>query len=173
MNLTEKIERKIMPNLETAMIEISSWKKNKEKIVFTNGCFDLFHVGHAHSLAESANYGSKLIVGINDDLSVKTLKGASRPFTTLKSRAFVLASLAVVDLVVPFSELNPEILIRTILPDVLAKGSDYELEKIVGADFVLENGGDVVLIPLIPDLSSSNIASIIFEKMTSDANKNT
>jgi cytidyltransferase-like protein len=100
MNLTEKIERKIMPNLETAMIEISSWKKNKEKIVFTNGCFDLFHAGHAHSLAESANYGSKLIVGINDDLSVKTLKGASRPFNTLKSINFSAVFL------VPFSAKN-------------------------------------------------------------------
>lgn len=173
MNPLEKIERKIMPNLETAEKVISRWKINNEKIVFTNGCFDLFHAGHAHSLVEAAKYGSKLIVGINDDLSVKSLKGPNRPFNPFKFRAFVLASLEVVDLVIPFSEENPENLIRTIIPDVLAKGSDYTLEKIAGSAFILENKGEIALIPLIPELSSSHIASLIFEKMTSDADKNT
>ena len=172
MSPLEKIEIKIMPDLETAEKVISGWKANNEKIVFTNGCFDLFHAGHAHALAESAKFGSKLIVGINDDRSVKSLKGPTRPFNSLKSRALVLASLEVVDLVIPFSDENPENLIRRIIPDVLAKGNDYTLENIAGAAFVLENKGEVALIPLIPDLSSTNIASLIFEKMTSNANKN-
>lgn len=153
-----------MSNLEVALDLISTWRNNKEKIVFTNGCFDLFHAGHAHSLADAARYGTKLIVGLNDDSSVHKLKGADRPFNKLSSRAFVLASLQAVDLVIPFSELNPENLIRAIIPDVLAKGSDYTLENIAGAAFVLENKGDVVRIPLLPDISSTKMAEFMLNK---------
>jgi rfaE bifunctional protein nucleotidyltransferase chain/domain len=172
MNPLEKIESKIMPDWETAKRVVSVWKKNQEKIVFTNGCFDLFHAGHAHALAEAAKYGSKLIVGVNDDFSVSSLKGPNRPFLPLKSRVLVLASLAVVDLVIPFSEENPENLIKTLIPDVLAKGSDYTPEQIAGAPFVLENQGEVILIPLLPDLSSTQIAHLIYQKMKTDGNKN-
>ena len=164
MSVKENIENKIMSSLEDALDLISTWRNNKEKIVFTNGCFDLFHAGHAHSLADAARYGTKLIVGLNDDSSVHKLKGADRPFNKLSSRAFVLASLQVVDLVVPFSELNPENLIQAIIPDVLAKGSDYTLENIAGAAFVLENKGDVVRIPLVPDISSTKIAEFMLNK---------
>ncbi len=153
-----------MSSLEDALDIISIWRNNKEKIVFTNGCFDLFHAGHAHSLSDAARYGTKLIVGLNDDSSVHKLKGNSRPFNKLSSRAFVLASLQAVDLVIPFSELNPENLIRAIIPDVLAKGSDYTLENIAGAAFVLENKGDVVRIPLLPDISSTKIAEFMLNK---------
>ena len=153
-----------MPSLEDALDIISIWRNNKEKIVFTNGCFDLFHAGHAHSLADAARYGTKLIVGLNDDSSVHKLKGADRPFNKLSSRAFVLASLQAVDLVIPFSELNPENIIRAIIPDVLAKGSDYTLENIAGAAFVLENKGDVVRIPLLPDISSTKMAEFMLNK---------
>lgn len=170
MKVRNLIENKIMANMEDALAIISTWKTNKEKIVFTNGCFDLFHAGHAHSLADAAKYGTKLIVGINDDSSVHELKGNNRPFNKLSSRAFVLASLQAVDLVIPFSALNPENLIRAVIPDVLAKGSDYTLENITGAAFVLENKGEVVQIPLLPDISSTKLADAIFEKMTKDAN---
>lgn len=153
-----------MSSLEDARDLISTWRNNKEKIVFTNGCFDLFHAGHAHSLADAARYGTKLIVGLNDDSSVHKLKGNNRPFNKLSSRAFVLASLQAVDLVIPFSELNPENLIRAIIPDVLAKGSEYTLENIAGAAFVLENEGDVVRIPLLPDISSTKIAEFMLNK---------
>jgi D-beta-D-heptose 7-phosphate kinase/D-beta-D-heptose 1-phosphate adenosyltransferase len=153
-----------MSSLEDALDLISTWRNNKEKIVFTNGCFDLFHAGHAHSLADAARYGTKLIVGLNDDSSVHKLKGNNRPFNKLSSRAFVLASLQAVDLVIPFSELNPENLIRAIIPDVLAKGSDYTLENIAGAAFVLENEGDVVRIPLLPDISSTKMAEFMLNK---------
>ena len=170
MSVKEIIENKKMANLEDALDFISTWKNNKEKIVFTNGCFDLFHAGHAHSLADAAKYGTKLIVGLNDDSSVHKLKGNRRPFNDLSSRAFVLASLQAVDLVIPFSELNPENLIRAIIPDVLAKGSDYTLENIAGAAFVLENKGEVVRIPLLPDISSTKIADFLLNKNEQDAN---
>ena len=153
-----------MSSLEDALDIISIWRNNKEKIVFTNGCFDLFHAGHAHSLADAARYGTKLIIGLNDDSSVHKLKGNNRPFNKLSSRAFVLASLQAVDLVIPFSELNPENIIRAIIPDVLAKGSDYTLENIAGAAFVLENKGDVVRIPLLPDISSTKMAEFMLNK---------
>ena len=153
-----------MSNLEDALDLISTWRNNKEKIVFTNGCFDLFHAGHAHSLVDAARYGTKLIVGLNDDSSVHKLKGDDRPFNKLSSRAFVLASLQAVDLVISFSELNPENLIRAIIPDVLAKGSDYNIENIAGAAFVLENKGEVVRIPLLPDISSTKIAEFMLNK---------
>ena len=153
-----------MSSLENALDIISIWRNNKEKIVFTNGCFDLFHAGHAHSLADAAKFGTKLIVGLNDDSSVHKLKGDDRPFNKLSSRAFVLASLQAVDLVIPFSELNPENLIRAIIPDVLAKGSDYTLENIAGGAFVLENKGEVVRIPLLPDISSTKIAEFMLNK---------
>ena len=153
-----------MSNLEDALDIISIWRNNKEKIVFTNGCFDLFHAGHAHSLADAAKFGTKLIVGLNDDSSVHKLKGNDRPFNKLSSRAFVLASLQAVDLVIPFSELNPENLIRAIIPDVLAKGSDYTLENIAGGAFVLENKGEVVRISLLPDISSTKMAEFMLNK---------
>ena len=153
-----------MSNLEDALDIISIWRNNKEKIVFTNGCFDLFHAGHAHSLADAAKFGTKLIVGLNDDSSVHKLKGNDRPFNKLSSRAFVLASLQAVDLVIPFSELNPENLIRAIIPDVLAKGSDYTFENIAGGAFVLENKGEVVRISLLPDISSTKMAEFMLNK---------
>lgn len=168
--LRDVIENKIKTSAEDALHIISIWKNNNEKIVFTNGCFDLFHAGHAHSLADAAKYGTKLVVGLNDDSSVRELKGNDRPFNKLSSRAFVLASLQAVDLVIPFSESHPENLIRAIVPNVLAKGSDYALENIAGAAFVLENNGEVVQIPLLPDLSSTKIAHFIIEKTNRDAN---
>lgn len=170
MNPIDAPNIKISPDLETALKTISIWKTNKEKIVFTNGCFDIFHAGHAYALSEAAKYGTKLIVGLNDDLSVKSLKGDTRPFRTLPSRAYVLAALSAVDLVIPFSEINPEKLIHAIIPDVLVKGNDYELDHIAGARFVIENKGEVVLIPLIPELSTSKIASHVFEKLKNNAN---
>ena len=124
------------------------WRKEDRIIVFTNGCFDLIHPGHLSILAKSRGACDRLVVGLNSDVSVRQLKGRSRPIQTENSRASIMASLASVDLVVLFSEDTPIKLIETIKPDVLAKGADYSLNEVVGTDFVQSYGGKVLLIDL-------------------------
>ena len=131
------------------------------KIVFTNGCFDLLHPGHIDLLERAKSLGTKLIVGINSDVSVRTIKGAERPFLDQESRKAVLLGLKAVDEVVIFEELTPENLIKKINPDVLVKGGDWKIEEIIGADFVLKNKGQVYSLPLKGDYSTSNIAEKI------------
>lgn len=138
-------------------IRINYWKENNQKIVFTNGCFDILHCGHIHLLKNAKREGDKLIVAINTDSSVKKLKGESRPVNKLEDRVQVLEAISFVDAVVPFDELTPLELIKYILPDVLVKGADYEEDDIVGAEEVKENGGEVVRIPLIEGKSTTNI----------------
>lgn len=128
-----------------------------KKIVFTNGCFDVLHVGHLHVLNEAKKLGDVLVVGINSDSSVRSLKGAKRPINSLDERIQLLESLAPVDFVCPFHEVTPENLIKEIKPDVLVKGGDYNFDTIVGAEFVASNGGLVKVIDLIEGKSSSNI----------------
>ena len=128
-----------------------------EKIVFTNGCFDILHAGHVEYLAAAKEMGDKLIVAINTDRSVRKLKGSSRPINTLAHRARVLASLQCVDKVVFFDEENPIKLIKTIKPDVLVKGGDYKIKDIIGYKEVTKSGGSVVTIPLFEGLSTSKI----------------
>jgi len=118
-------------------------RKAGYKIVFTNGCFDIIHRGHVELLKFARSLGDVLVVGLNDDESVRRLKGKNRPINTLEDRAFVLLSIRWVDFVVPFSEDTPERIIREISPDVLVKGGDYRIEDIAGADFVLSRGGRV------------------------------
>lgn len=132
-----------------------------EIIVFTNGCFDLLHPGHVDLLKKARALGTKLIVGLNSDRSARAIKGASRPFLDETARAAVLRELRSVDEVRIFDENTPEKLIREIKPDVLVKGGDWTVEQIIGADFVLKNGGQVFSIPFVENFSSSKIAEKI------------
>ncbi len=132
-------------------------KTRGEKVVFTNGCFDILHRGHVEYLATARSKGDALIVGVNDDASVTRLKGAGRPVVPLEDRAAVLAALASVDLVVPFAEDTPLELIRALVPDILVKGADWPIEAVVGKDVVEGSGGSVQTIEFIPDRSTTSI----------------
>ena len=148
------IERKIVGR---DFFKENALKLHPQKIVFTNGCFDVLHFGHVHYLLEAKKLGDILVVGLNSDDSVRRLKGPSRPINGEKERAFVLAALACVDYVVVFDEDTPKELIETVRPDVLVKGGDYTLDNIVGADFVTQNGGTVTTIPFVVGFSSTRI----------------
>jgi D-beta-D-heptose 7-phosphate kinase/D-beta-D-heptose 1-phosphate adenosyltransferase len=126
-------------------------------VVFTNGCFDLLHRGHVDLLRAARDLGDLLIVGVNDDPSVRRLKGEGRPLVPAADRGAILAALSAVDLVVFFAEDTPLELIRFLSPDVLVKGADYRLEDVVGADWVRASGGRVELVPLTPGQSSSEL----------------
>ena len=132
-------------------------KQPDKKIVFTNGCFDILHVGHVRYLQEAARLGDVLIVAVNSDESVKRLKGPRRPINTLADRLNVLAGLESVTYLVPFEEDTPEALIRAIKPNVLVKGAEYKGKFISGSDFVKANGGEVVLIPMVEGYSTTNL----------------
>ena len=136
---------------------IEGWRQNGEKIVFTNGCFDLLHLGHIDYLEKTRTLGTKMIVGLNADKSVGRLKGSYRPLQDQISRARILAALEVVDAVVLFEEDTPENLIKQVVPDVLVKGDDYTVEEIVGHDFVRENGGEVKTVPFLEGYSTSEL----------------
>jgi D-beta-D-heptose 7-phosphate kinase/D-beta-D-heptose 1-phosphate adenosyltransferase len=138
------------------MVQVNAARKAGRRIVFTNGCFDVIHAGHISLLERAAELGDMLIVALNDDHSVRTLKGAGRPLNDQAQRARVVGALGCVDAVVLFSEDTPIRLIETILPDVLVKGGDYTPETVVGADLVKRAGGRVELIPLIEGLSTTN-----------------
>ena len=149
-------------NIEQKIVSRDFFKENAlklhdQKIVFTNGCFDVLHFGHVHYLLEAKKLGDILVIGVNDDKSVRRLKGPSRPINGEKERTFVLAALACVDYVTLFEEDTPENLIKAVRPDVLVKGGDYHLDQIVGADFVKENGGIVTTIPFVEGFSSTKI----------------
>lgn len=134
------------------------------KVVFTNGCFDLLHAGHVTYLERARAKGDFLVVGINSDESIRRIKGASRPIVALEHRARVLAGLACIDAVVPFSEDTPKELIEAIVPDVLVKGADWSVDKIIGGDTVTKAGGRVENIELVPGLSTSQIIERILGK---------
>ncbi|WP_299249713.1 D-glycero-beta-D-manno-heptose 1-phosphate adenylyltransferase [uncultured Cytophaga sp.] len=135
---------------------VAKWKLEGE-VVFTNGCFDILHLGHIDYLEKSRRLGSKLVVGLNTDASVKRLKGPERPLNNEYARARMLAALACTDAVILFDEPTPLELITAISPDVLVKGSDYTIDKIVGADFVMEHGGSVKTIDLVEGYSTTGI----------------
>ena len=152
-------------SLEQSMIvnDITTAKTAGAKIVFTNGCFDILHAGHISSLTAAKKLGDMLIVAVNSDQSISKLKGANRPIVKLADRVKLLQALAVVDAVLVFSDATPYNLIKTIQPDVLVKGADYQVENVVGADFVKSYGGEVVLLPLTTGLSTSNIINKILD----------
>ena len=135
---------------------INNLKSEKKKIVFTNGCFDLLHVGHIRYLSNAKKLGDFLIVGLNSDESVKILKGQNRPINKFEDRAMLLSALRSVDLVIMFEEQTPENLINKIVPDVLVKGGDYDIEDIVGYHTVIKNGGKVKALDFYKGYSSTN-----------------
>jgi rfaE bifunctional protein nucleotidyltransferase chain/domain len=133
------------------------WKDNDDTVVFTNGCFDILHLGHIDYLEKARSFGSKLIVALNTDDSVKKIKGPERPLNNEEARGRMIAALSFVDLVVYFSEDTPYKLIKELKPDILVKGSDYLAEDIIGADVVRANGGKVLTIDLVEGFSTSEI----------------
>ena len=164
-NRTDYIGAKIS-SLEVAKQQMEIWKLSSEKVVFTNGCFDILHKGHVTYLAQASEQGNRLVVGLNSDASVKRQgKGDDRPINDENARATVLAALSSVDTIVFFDDDTPIDLIRELQPHVLAKGADYDPDEtdsnskkyIVGSDLVRANGGEVVAIPLVDGFSTTNI----------------
>lgn len=143
--------------LPAAKDSVATWRAGGGKVVFTNGVFDLLHIGHITYLAKAAELGNKLVVGLNSDSSVKRIKGESRPVNSQDSRAAILAALFFVDAVVIFEEDTPLNLIKELMPDVLVKGADYTIENIVGAKEVMANGGEVKTINFVEGHSSTSI----------------
>lgn len=156
MRHPEKIDLKIY-ELKSLLQCVAQWRVLGKTVGFTNGCFDILHKGHIFSLSEAAKEADYLIVAINSDNSVKKLKGPDRPINTEQTRALIVASLLMVDVVIIFDEENPLELIKLIQPDVLIKGNDYTLDKIAGAKEVIAAGGKVVLNPILENYSTTNI----------------
>lgn len=150
------IQSKILTR-EALLPKVRIWKFQGQKIVFTNGCFDIVHLGHIDYLAKAASLGNRLIVGLNTDASVSCIKGPFRPVQDEHSRAMLMAALHFVDAVVLFGEDTPLELISYLQPDVLVKGSDYSVDQIVGADVVLANGGSVQTIDFVEGYSTSKV----------------
>ena len=153
-------------SLEGAHARVAEWRATGETIVFTNGCFDLLHVGHITLLEDCHRFGSKLILGLNADSSVCRLKGPTRPIVGERERARVMAALASVDAVVLFEEDTPLALISTLRPDVLVKGGDYTIDTVIGHELVQANGGRVEIIPTVEGFSTSNIVKKLTTPMT-------
>ena len=139
---------------------VAGWRAQGRKVVFTNGCFDLLHLGHVDYLEQARHLGDVLVVGLNTDASVGSLK-PGRPIQDETARARILASLAFVDAVVLFGEPTPLALIGLVQPDVLVKGDDYAISGIVGHELVLNRGGQVLTVPLVPGYSTSRIVERI------------
>ena len=160
MQKKKLINNKIF-SLNDLKSQINVWRFKSKKIVFTNGCFDLLHLGHIDYLSKAAELGHILIIGLNSDQSVSKLKGGNRPITDEKSRASILASLFFVDAVVMFDEATPQKLIEFIEPDVLVKGGDYEAEEVVGYDIVKSKGGQTIILDFLPGYSTTKIENKI------------
>jgi D-beta-D-heptose 7-phosphate kinase/D-beta-D-heptose 1-phosphate adenosyltransferase len=148
---------KIVPR-ERLIAAVDAARAARRRIVFTNGCFDLLHVGHVRYLAAARDAGDLLVVGINDDASVRRLKGPPRPLVAEAARAEVVAALAAVDYVSLFAEDTPLELIQAVQPDVLVKGSDWAVDQVVGREVVEARGGRVLLIPVVPGFSTTALA---------------
>ena len=151
-----KLKAKIF-NIKNLSKIIKEWRLNGDKIIFTNGCFDLIHLGHLEILARSADLGDKLIVGVNSDVSIKKIKGNSRPIIHEDSRAKQLAAIEFVDAVILFNEDTPHDLISFINPDIITKGGDYKKNDVVGNELMNKKAGEVVIIPLTQGYSTTSI----------------
>jgi rfaE bifunctional protein nucleotidyltransferase chain/domain len=156
----EESARKIAP-LSDARWKVKEWQHTGNRVVFTNGCFDLIHLGHVDYLEKARRLGDKLVIGLNTDDSVSRFKGPERPLQDQISRARILAAMQFVDLVVFFNEDTPLNLISELIPDILVKGSDYLADNIVGADVVKKNGGVVKTIDFVPGYSTTRIVEKI------------
>ena len=152
----ERVKNKIF-NKNNLLKKLEIWRGSNKKIVFTNGCFDLIHLGHIEVLARSADLGDILIIGVNTDSSIKELKGNNRPIIEENSRAQQLASLEFVDAVILFNEQTPLELIKVIKPNVITKGGDYNSEQVVGNEIAIKNEGEVIIIPLTQGYSTTSI----------------
>jgi rfaE bifunctional protein nucleotidyltransferase chain/domain len=161
-----KTANKIL-SVEALLETLKAQKAAGKKVAFTNGCFDIMHLGHIDYLEKAAEKADFLVVGLNSDDSVRRLKGESRPLQNEYARARMLAALAFVDAVVLFEEDTPLKLITSLLPDILVKGSDYQLSNIVGADIVMQHGGKVETIDLVPQYSTTGIIEQIKKTYTS------
>jgi D-beta-D-heptose 7-phosphate kinase / D-beta-D-heptose 1-phosphate adenosyltransferase len=148
---------------------IKDLKAKAKRIVFTNGCFDLLHIGHVRYLEEARALGDVLVVGINSDASVRKLKGPQRPILPEQERAEILSGLACVDYVTLFDEIDPLNLITSLRPDVLVKGGDWTKEQIVGREEVEKSGGEVFLIPFVEKASTSNLIEMILKRYEKNA----
>lgn len=151
------IQSKILLDRSELENILGVWRFKDQKIVFTNGCFDIIHRGHVEYLAQAATLGDQLVIGLNTDASVKRLKGSSRPVQNENTRALVLASFSFVSKVILFDEDTPIELIKLVKPDFLVKGGDYKPENIVGHDIVTAYGGEVATIDLVEGFSTSSI----------------
>ncbi|MDI6785638.1 MAG: D-glycero-beta-D-manno-heptose 1-phosphate adenylyltransferase [bacterium] len=151
-------------DIKELMPIIEKLKKENKKIVFTNGCFDILHLGHIRYLNEAKKLGDILIVAVNSDTSVLKLKGSKRPLYPQYARLEALAALFCVDYVTFFNELDPYKIISQIVPHILVKGGDYQIEKIIGRDIVCSHGGEVVIIPELEGFSTTKLISTIVEK---------
>jgi rfaE bifunctional protein nucleotidyltransferase chain/domain len=143
--------------IKEALQRRDAWKQANDQVVFTNGCFDILHLGHVDYLEKARQTGTKMIVGLNSDDSVRILKGPERPVNNQYARARIIASLQFVDLVIVFNEQTPLELITQLMPNILVKGDDYSIETIVGAKEVMAAGGQVKTIPLVPSYSTTGI----------------
>jgi len=146
---------------EDLIKQVTIWKQEGQRVVFTNGCFDILHLGHVDYLEKARALGDKLVVGVNNDASVSRLKGPSRPLQDELSRARIMASLLFTNAIVLFDEETPYELIKSVMPDILVKGDDYTVQNIVGHDIVLQNGGAVKTIALVKGYSTSNVVAKI------------
>jgi len=162
------MKQKIKERKELLRI-IKELKAKRKRIVFTNGCFDLLHIGHVRYLEKAKGLGDVLVVGVNSDISVRKLKGPQRPIRPEEERAEILSSLGCVDYVTLFSELDPLKLISSLHPDVLVKGGDWTKEQIVGGDVVERSGGEVVIIPFVGKASTSNLIENILKRYEKSA----
>ena len=160
MSKLEQLKSKIY-SPEKLKSQLAMWAFQNKKIVFTNGCFDILHLGHIDYLSKARDLGDILIIGLNTDKSVRDIKGKSRPITDEVSRATILASLTFVDAIISFGEETPYDLINFIQPDILVKGSDYKAEDIVGYDIVKAKGGKVKTLDFLPGYSTSAIENRI------------
>jgi D-beta-D-heptose 7-phosphate kinase/D-beta-D-heptose 1-phosphate adenosyltransferase len=163
MNASEKIVA-----LEDLVTKLKRARESGQKIVFTNGCFDILHVGHVRYLAEAKSHGDLLIVGLNSDASVKIIKGPGRPIVRQDHRAEILASLMSVDYVVYFEEPDPLRLIQIVKPDVLVKGEDWAEDAIIGAEDVKSGGGKIVRISFVEQGSTTGIIESILQQHQRD-----
>ena len=143
---------------------VRSWRKGAQKLVFTNGCFDILHSGHVRYLQTAAGFGDILVLGLNSDSSVRKLKGPLRPIMTQDDRAYLLSAVEAIDCIVIFDEETPAKLIQSVNPDVLVKGGDYLPKDVVGYDTVKENGGCVKIVPYVEGKSTSGIVNSILEQ---------
>jgi len=164
-NLEKTLLSKIS-DFQSLKASIVQWQSEGKKVVFTNGVFDLLHIGHITYMAKAAELGDILVIGLNSDSSVRRIKGQDRPVNDQNSRAALLAALFFVDAIVVFEEDTPINLITTLMPDILVKGADYSIENIVGAKEVIANGGEVKTIDFVEGYSSTSIIKKIREQIT-------